>query len=154
MSQSMKARSPEGGVWEGGSVGEYAGEVDGGGREGGEDDVQYCEVLVHTCEQPVKGQREEDQDEGEGEIADDAEAEEPLVGGDVACGRGCVPVHEQFSGDVHQAQRADEAKEEVPEAGDFAWVAGGAHVPSLVRSLALNAGLSDGRRPQEVPPAA
>src|SRR5258708_19834227 len=72
---------------EGGCVADYADEVDEGGHDAAEDDDQYCEVLVHTSEQPVKGQREEDQDEGAGEIADDAEAQEPLLRRHVPTGR-------------------------------------------------------------------
>ncbi len=54
------------------------------------------------------------------------------MSGDVGDRRGRVPAHEQFAGNVHQAQRGDDAKEQVPKSGHSPWIVGRAHVPSLV----------------------
>jgi len=83
-----------------------------------------AEVLVHCLEQPVKGQDEEDQDHRADQVAHDAETEERLVSGDVAGRRGRVAIHEQFAGNIDEAQWGEDAKEQVPESGDSPGVAG------------------------------
>src|SRR5258707_7382904 len=102
---------------EGACVAHYTDEVDEGRHHAPEDHDQHSEVLVHSLEQPVEGEPEEDQDDRASEVANDAETEEPLVSGDVVDGRGRVPMDEQFSRDIHEAQRADKAKEQVPDSG-------------------------------------
>src|SRR5437868_6288729 len=91
-------------------VADYPDEVNEGGHDAPEDHHQYCEVLVHSLEQTVEGQREDDQDQSADEVGDDAEAEEPLMSGDVVCSRGGVSMHEEFSGDVHEAHGAQDAQ--------------------------------------------
>src|ERR1019366_8767755 len=75
-----------------------------GHHQAPEDNHQPCQFLVHSLEQPVKSQREED-DHGPGEqIAQDAKAEKRLMCGDVVGRRSSVPHHEQLAWNVHEAQ--------------------------------------------------
>ena len=68
------------------------------------DHHQSSEILVHSLEQPVQSQREEDS-HGPGEqVADDAKTEERLVRGNVVGRRGRVPVHEQSVGNLDEAE--------------------------------------------------
>ena len=67
--------------------------------------------------------------------ANDAETEERLVSGDVAGRGGRVAVHEEFVGDVDEAQRAEQNKEQIPESNHSSWIAGPAHVPSVVERV-------------------
>jgi hypothetical protein len=46
-------------------------------------------------------------------------------------------MHEQFARNIHKAQRAEYAKEQVPESRDSPWVVGSAHVPSLLQGLSV-----------------
>src|SRR5207245_5326932 len=93
---------------------------------------QQGEKLAHAFDQPVKRQHEEDQDHGGEQIAQHAEPEEPLVRGDVRGRRGRVARHEQFVGDVDEAQRAEQDKQQIPESSHSPWIADRAHVPSVV----------------------
>src|SRR5258708_29397669 len=116
---------------QGSSVAHYTDEVDEGRHHAAEDDHQHSEVLVHSFEQAVKGQREEDQNDRAEQVADDAETEEPLVSGDVAGRGGRVAMHEQLAGNVDEADGAGEDEEQVPEVGDSPRGAGLGHVSSL-----------------------
>src|SRR6202022_580976 len=116
---------------QGSCVAHYTDEVDEGRHHAPEDDHQNREVLVHSFEQAVKGQGEEDQNDRAEQVADDAETEEPFVSGDVAGGGGRVAMHEQLAGNVHEADGAGEDEEQVPEAGDSPGVAGWAHESPL-----------------------
>jgi hypothetical protein len=109
---------------QGSGVVHHTDEVDEGGHHAAEDDHQHSEVLVHSFEQAVEGQGEEDQDDRAGQLADDAKTEEPLVRGDVAGRGGGVAMDEQLAGNVDEAEGAAENEEQVPEFGDSAWVAG------------------------------
>src|SRR2546430_15381535 len=60
-----------------------------------------------------------------------SESEEPLVRGDVAGRRRGVALHEEFVGDVDEAQRAEQHKEQIPVSNHSSWIAGRAHVPSV-----------------------
>src|SRR5439155_13077335 len=60
-----------------------------------------------------------------------AESEEPLVRGDVAGRRRGVALHEEFVGDVDEAQRTEQHKEQIPVSNHSSWIAGRAHVPSV-----------------------
>ena len=102
-------------------------EVDDGRHHAAEDDDQHGKILVHSLEQPVKRQHEENQDNPGTQVADHAEAEEPLVSGDVLGGRGRVLMHEQLAGNVYKAQGADNGEEQVPKPGDSPRVARCAH---------------------------
>jgi hypothetical protein len=82
-----------------------------------EDHHHHREVLVHSLEQPVKGQHQEDQDHAADQIGHDTETEEPLVSGDVVDRRCRVPLHEEFAGDIDEARWTDEDKEQIPEPG-------------------------------------
>src|SRR6185437_3181267 len=110
-------------------------EVDEGGHHAAYDHEQHRELLVDPFEQPVKREHEEDQDHGAEQIAQHAEPEEPLVRGDVAGRGGRVAVHEEFVGDVDEAQRAAQYKEQVPESNHSSWIAGPAHVPSVAERV-------------------
>src|SRR5438093_1043354 len=112
-----------------------------------QDHHQHRQVLVHSLEQPVKSQREEDHDDPGDQVADDAETEESLMRDDVVGRRGRVPAHEQSVGNVHEAEGGDDGEEQVDESGDSPGVAGRAHVPSLCGS---SRGYGGGR--QKVPP--
>src|ERR1700694_3075958 len=91
---------------------------------------QHRQVLVHSLEQPVESQHEEDQDGPAEQVGDDAEAEEQLVSGDVVGRRRRVPMHEQLAGNIDEAQWSGDYEEQVQESGDSPWVVGRAHVPS------------------------
>jgi hypothetical protein len=80
----------------------------------------------------VEGEREENQDDGAGQIGGDAQAEKQLVSGNVIGRCCCVPVHEEFGGNVDEAQGADKTEEQIPESGDSAGVVGWGHVFSVV----------------------
>src|SRR5258708_14448450 len=56
----------------------------------------------------------------------------PIVCGNIVDRSARVPVNEAVGGNVDEAQRADDAKEQVPESGNSPWIGGRAHVPSLV----------------------
>ena len=73
-----------------------------------QDHHQHSEVLVHSLEQPVQSQRDEDQEGAAEQVSDDTETEERLVCGDVGGRRRRVPMHEQFAGNIHEAQGADD----------------------------------------------
>src|SRR5213596_2798012 len=120
---------------EGTGIAHHIHEVDEGRHHAAHDHKQHCELLVHPFEQPVKREYEEDQDHGTEQIAQHAESEEPLVRGDVAGRRGCVAVHEEFVGDVDEAQRAAQYEEQVPESNHSSWIAGRAHVPSVAERV-------------------
>jgi len=57
------------------------------------------------------------------------------VRGDVAGRRGRVVVHEEFVGDVDEAQRAAQYEEQVPESNHSSRIAGPAHMPSVAERL-------------------
>jgi hypothetical protein len=61
--------------------------------------------VVHSLKQPVKGQHEEDHHGAGEQVAGDAESEKRLVRGDVISRRGGVPMHEQFAGNIDEAER-------------------------------------------------
>src|SRR6266852_2233670 len=108
---------------EGSDVVQRVEEVDWRHHQTPQDHHQSSEVLVHSLEQPVQSQGEEDSHGCGEEIADDAETEEPLVGGDVAGRRGRVPMNEKFAGNIDEAHWPDNTEEQVPESGDSPWVA-------------------------------
>src|SRR2546425_5865533 len=68
---------------QGSSIVQHVEEVDGGWHQTPENYHQHSVVLVHSLEQSVKSQHEEDQDRPTEQVADDAETEEQLVRGDV-----------------------------------------------------------------------
>src|SRR2546425_11534394 len=70
------------------SVIHHVEEVDGRGQHTTQDQHQHGEFLVHSLEQTVKSQREEDQYNAAEQIGNDAETEEQLVRGNVAGRRG------------------------------------------------------------------
>src|SRR4029077_8153950 len=105
-------------------VAHHSNKVDEGWHHAPEDYHQHSEVLVDFLKQPVKGQHEENQDDPAKQVANDAGTEEPLVSGDVVDRRGRVPGYEQFVGNIHKAQWADDAEEQVPESSDSPRVAG------------------------------
>src|SRR5437660_7771026 len=129
------AGAPGPGDHEGAGVAHHVHEVDEGGHHAAHDHEQDRELLVDAFEQPVKREYEEDQDHGAEQIAQHAESEEPLVRGDVAGRGGRVAVHEEFVGDVDEAQRAAQYAEQVPEANRPSWIAGRAHVPSVAERV-------------------
>src|SRR5437667_10056190 len=120
---------------EGAGIAHHVDEVDEGGHHAAYDHEQHRELLVDPLEQPVKREHEKDQHHGAEQIAQDAESEEQLVRGDVAGGRGRVVVHEEFVGDVDEAQRAAQYEEQVPESNHSSWIAGRAHVPSVAERV-------------------
>src|SRR6266478_3872372 len=65
---------------QGSSVVQHVKEVDGGWNQTPEDHDQHSVVLVHSLEQPIKSQHEEDQDGPAEQVADYAETEERRVG--------------------------------------------------------------------------
>jgi hypothetical protein len=92
---------------QGSSVVQHDEEVDGGWQHTSQDHHQHSVVLVHSLEQPVKSQHDEDQDGPAEQVADDAKTEERLVCGDVVGGRRRrVPMYEQFAGNIHEADGA------------------------------------------------
>src|SRR5207247_8988416 len=113
--------------YQGSSVVQHDEEVHGGWEHTSQDHHQHSEVLVHSLEQPVKSHREKDADGPGDQIADDAEAEERLVRGDVAGGRGRVPMHEQGAGNVEEAYGGGDGEEEIEETGHYGVLAGGGH---------------------------
>jgi hypothetical protein len=82
------------------------------------DHDEHGEVPVHSREQPVKGQSEEDQDDRAGQVGDDAQTEERLVCRDVVDRGSRVVIHEQLVGDIDEAQGVEEDQEQIPEPGD------------------------------------
>ena len=90
-------------------------------------------ILVHSLEQPVKSQNEEDQDGAGEQVSDDAETEERLVRGNVVdcCRR--VPTHEQGGRNIDEAEGGCDDKEQVQKSGDSPWVF--RHMPSLVKVI-------------------
>src|SRR5439155_4842567 len=85
---------------EGSDVVQRVEEVDWRHHQTPQDHHQSSEVLVHSLEQPVQSQREEDSHVPGEQVADDAETEERLVRGDVVGRRGRVPGHEQGVGNI------------------------------------------------------
>src|SRR6202162_1233858 len=79
-------------------------EVDAGRHHTPEDHHQHSVVLVHSLEQPVKSQHEEDQDGPGEQVGDDAETEERLVRGNLVNRRGSVPTHKQSAGNIDEAR--------------------------------------------------
>ena len=83
---------------EGSDVVQRVEEVDWRHHQTPQDHHESSEVLVHSLEQPVQSQREEDSHGCGEEITDDAETEERLMRGDVVGRRGRVPLYEQLLG--------------------------------------------------------
>src|SRR5580700_4080114 len=120
---------------QGSSVVQHVEEVDGGWQYTPQDHHQHSLVLIHSLEQPVKSQHEEDQDGPAEQVGDDAETEEQLVSGDVVGRRRRVPMHEQRAGNIDEAQWSGDYEEQVEKSGNSPWVVGRTHVPSLVRVI-------------------
>src|SRR5207249_4337046 len=89
---------------QGGRVVQHVEEVDRGWQHTTQDHHQHSQVLVHSLEQPVKGQGYKDHHSPGEQVAGDAEPKERLVCGDVV-GRRCrVTVYEQLAGNIDQAE--------------------------------------------------
>jgi len=73
-------------------------EVDGGHHQAPEDHHQPRQSLIHSFEQPIKSEREKDAHGRCEQIADDAEAKEHLVRGDVVGRLGRVPSYNSLLG--------------------------------------------------------
>ena len=120
---------------QGSSIIQHVEEVDGGWQHTTEDHHQRGEALVHSLKQSIEGQRHENHDAPDEQVADNAETEERLMRGDVVGRRARVALHEQLAGNVEDADRAGDGEEQVQESGDSPGVAGRAHVPSLTGVL-------------------
>ena len=116
---------------QGAEVAYHAGEEEESGHDAAEDDHQRGEVVVNSFKQAVKGEGKQDEDDRADQVGSDAQAEEPLVGGDVGGGCGCISRHEELAGNVNEAKRAKDDEEQIPESGDSSGVSCWAHVVSL-----------------------
>ena len=85
---------------QGSHVARHIHDIESGRHHATEDHHLHGERVVHRLEQPIKGKREHDQDDGAGQVCHDAETEEQLVGEDVVDGRGRVPSDVDFLGNV------------------------------------------------------
>ena len=79
------------------------------------------EFAVHSLEQFVERQRGKKAPEAGDQIADDAEAEEQFVGGNFVDGSDCIVANYKSTANVN-GPNDREARQQVKESGDSAWV--------------------------------
>src|SRR5439155_2410149 len=117
---------------QGSRVVQHVEEVDARRQYAPDDHHQHSEVLVQSLEQAIKSQHEEDQDGPAEQVGDHAQTEERLVSQDVVGRRGGVAMHEQFAGNIDEADGGEDDKQQVQESGDSAGVIGRGHVALLL----------------------
>jgi hypothetical protein len=91
-----------------------------GDWDGGDDQSQQRPGLVpvHRCEQPVKSQSREQETDLADEVAHYAEPEQPCIGQQIRCRRGCVSRHEYLSVDSQRAEESANSQEQIPQSRD------------------------------------